>query len=143
MSSKITAISPEKGGGARICRRKSGKPKYRHTTSARGGEPNYATEIKKTRNRAVLCHSRSSQNTRIAPGSEWGGIGRTKKKTKRKNDNPVPQLIGPITRTTARHRAGSVDRTEYAGTTPNPAQNSQNVSRATIERPDYADQHRH
>ena len=50
---------------------------------------NEIAEKESTRSHTVLCHSRSSENAQITLGSERGGIGTTKKKT-RKNDCPVP-----------------------------------------------------
>ena len=51
------------------------------TTLSRGAKRKYTTEKEKTKSHTVPCHSRSSQNTQIAPGSERGGsAGRERKK---------------------------------------------------------------
>ena len=95
-----------------MCRRKSENPKQCHNLSE-GGEAKLYHREEKTWNHTVLCHSRSSQNTQIAPGPEEEGIDSTKNKTTRKNDSPVPQLCT---------ERGDVGSTKYAGTILNPAQ---------------------
>ena len=83
------------------------------------------------------------QVTRTPPAPSGGGR-QDEKENEHETSSPVPQFSGPITRTMARHGAEGVDRTKKKeGTIPNPAQNSENTSWATIERLEYSDQPRH
>ena len=139
-------------------KRVDGRAKNRSsaTTAARGGEAKLYHRKGEKENHTVLCHNRSGRNTQNAPGPVGGRwIGRTKKKRTRKTYSPVPQFSGPITQTMPwpRTRRGSTGQ-KNAGTTPKPTRsckkhpktqpkNSETVSCAATERPDYPDQPRH
>ena len=120
---KTTVISPKRAGG----RSESASTENRKTEVApqpqRGGaRRSYPTEKDQIKSHTVLCHSRSSQNNQIAPGSERAGIGRTKKVRTRKTDCPEPQLMAPLTRPQPCTDQGGVGRKKNAGTTPHSAQ---------------------